>query len=392
MAYRVDRGTLRSPRRSNDGRLIVDGYLTRSGVFVYMNHDGSPRREYRPPDEVFKADSLSTFAMVPVTDDHPPESVTSANARQYAVGWLGESIKRDGNHVAATMVVFDEETIGKMERGKTELSCGYFCDYVARPGVTPEGEHYDGIQTNIRGNHVAVVDIGRAGPTASVRMDAAVQMKENHMGTKDTKKTELTVEAAAAAVASATTRADAAESKLAEETRRADTAEGIVESLKLRIKQLEETRTDAAELQKYRNQVEALTTQVKDLEKRRVDAESPERLRKAVRDRVAIESAAVSILGPSSVNDSMDDRLIMCAVIEKLQGVSVEDSKSLDYVRARFDSAVEGYKSCNDAMTQLSSIVNKVVIEPRKDAQSSRSDMVKRNQNAWRGDANGDKA
>lgn len=52
-------------------------------------------------------------------------------------------------------------------------------DVFRSPGVTsgidgiPDGLHYDVIQRNIRGNHVALVDKGRAGETACLRMDSA---------------------------------------------------------------------------------------------------------------------------------------------------------------------------------------------------------------------------
>lgn len=172
LALRYDIGTLRPPRRTADGRLRVDGALTRSGVFVYRDGSGKERREYRAPDEVFAAHSLETFAAVPVTLDHPPVPVTAANAREYAVGLTGENVRRDGDHAVASLTVFDAAAVAAIEAGKRELSCGYEVDLVHESGVTPDGEHFDARQTNIRGNHVAIVDTGRAGPSAAIRMDS----------------------------------------------------------------------------------------------------------------------------------------------------------------------------------------------------------------------------
>ncbi len=178
MAYRIDLGQLRSPRKLNGGRLQVEGHLTRSGVFTYVNPDGTTRREYRPDAEVFRPESMQSFALAPLTDQHPDVGLLdSANAKKYAVGWTGEAVRKDGDHVAANMVVMDAEMISKMESGQTVgLSCGYECDLLEVPGVAPSGEHYDAVQKNIRGNHVALlVGVpGRAGPSARVRMDAAV--------------------------------------------------------------------------------------------------------------------------------------------------------------------------------------------------------------------------
>lgn len=175
MAMRHDIGSLRPAKKLPDGRLRVDGQITRTGVFVYRNADGSSRREYRPQEEVAKADSLESFQFVPFVDDHPDAgAVDATNARKYTVGTVGESVHYDAEskHVIAPIIVHDAKTVEKMERGKVQLSCGYVCDVVHEAGVSPEGEHYDAIQRNIRGNHVALVSVGRAGPEARVRMDA----------------------------------------------------------------------------------------------------------------------------------------------------------------------------------------------------------------------------
>ena len=151
-----------------DGRIRVDGVLTRAGVFLYRNPDGSERREYRPPGEVFKQDSLKTFADVVVTDDHPPVMVDASNARQFAVGHVSGDPRRDGDLVIGRLTVMDATTIAKLEGGKVALSCGYEVDLESVSGVTPEGDRYDAVQRNIRGNHVAIVETGRAGPEARI--------------------------------------------------------------------------------------------------------------------------------------------------------------------------------------------------------------------------------
>lgn len=181
MAYREDIGTLQPAKRTDDGRLIVDALFGRTGVQTYYNADGSPRVEYRPPSEVFKPASMSSLAFVPVTDDHPPVMVSSSNSAEYTIGQVGENIRREGIHLAGRMTVNDATVVRKMDAGKREVSCGYDCDLVMQPGVTPEGERYDAMQTNIVYNHLAIVDAGRAG-SAKVRMDRAGTVKRiGHM-------------------------------------------------------------------------------------------------------------------------------------------------------------------------------------------------------------------
>ena len=179
MVQRYDIGTLRKPVRMGNGWLRVDGHLTRTGVFEYMNPNGSIRREYRPADEVFKADSLESFALVPLTNNHPPEALNATNTKAFAVGNVGETIRQDTDHVRATIVITDGDAARAAESGKTALSCGYSCDLDETPG-TFNGERYDAIQRNIRGNHVALVDSARAGPTAKIRMDAGDAIMIDH--------------------------------------------------------------------------------------------------------------------------------------------------------------------------------------------------------------------
>lgn len=174
MAYREDYGTLARAQRRDNGSLIVDATFTRSGVFLYYNADGSERWEYRPEEEVFKPESVRSLAMVPFTDLHPPTMVTASNAKQYAVGQVGENIRRDGTHLAGRIAVNVADVIAKMDAGENELSCGYECDLEMKPGITPDGKRYDAIQRNIMYNHVARVPAGRA-ETARARMDALVK-------------------------------------------------------------------------------------------------------------------------------------------------------------------------------------------------------------------------
>ena len=65
-------------------------------------------------------------------------------------------------------------SIGEIEAGKKELSMGYFCDYELTPG-TFDGQHYDAVQRNIRGNHIALVEEGRMGADVRV-MDRKITM------------------------------------------------------------------------------------------------------------------------------------------------------------------------------------------------------------------------
>jgi len=169
---RVDKASpLSKPVRLPNGFVRAEGYLTRSGIFVYRNAQGKTVRELRPPEEVMHADSLASFGLMPVTNEHPSELLTADNAKQYAVGSVSESVVPEGDKVRAVLMITDASAIEALDAGKSELSCGYTADVVQEAGVW-QGQPYDAVQRNIRGNHVALVDAGRAGPTCSIRMDA----------------------------------------------------------------------------------------------------------------------------------------------------------------------------------------------------------------------------
>lgn len=173
MALRFDASPLTKVTRTPQGGLRVDAAVSRTGILLYTNPDGSTRREYRPPAEVFAPESLATIAAAPVTNLHPGRGrVDAEDWRTLAVGHVGESIRQDGDHVAATLYVQDRHVIDLIESGqRREVSLGYDLDYDPTPGTSPEGERYDGIQRNIRVNHVALVPKGRSGSSVALRLD-----------------------------------------------------------------------------------------------------------------------------------------------------------------------------------------------------------------------------
>lgn len=178
---RYDAGTLAKAKRLDSGVLQAPALLTRAGVFEYRTRDGKIRRELRPPEEVFHPDSLASFASAPVTEDaqgagagHPREGFASpSNLARVAVGIVLDTPRRDGDHVAATLAILNPETIKRIDAGKAFLSCGYSADTDETPGEHPTFGKYDAIQRNIRGNHVAIVTEGRAGPSARLYLDSA---------------------------------------------------------------------------------------------------------------------------------------------------------------------------------------------------------------------------
>lgn len=155
---------------SAEGYLICRGVpVARSGTQYYMpeelqlagNAGGpNPVPVYRPEEEVFSPACMASFEGKPVTEDHPdlPEGVSAENIREYQKGHA-QNIRRgkgpQKNLLLADLVITDPETIRHIREGKREISCGYT--------YTLAEENGRFVQREIRGNHIAVVDRGRAG-------------------------------------------------------------------------------------------------------------------------------------------------------------------------------------------------------------------------------------
>ena len=174
---RIDVGAIAKPELLPNGWLKVLARPTRAGVFVYRDQTGKAFRELRPPSEVFDPESLASLQLVPVTNDHPPEQLDAVNIKRYQVGNVGDSVSPEQPFVVAPLIVQERRAIDSVLSGKSQLSCGYDADLDETPGVY-DGVPYDAIQRRIRYNHVAIVDIGRAGPDCRIRLDAAGKAAE----------------------------------------------------------------------------------------------------------------------------------------------------------------------------------------------------------------------
>lgn len=118
----------------------------------------------RPPEEVFSDAALASFEGKPVTNDHPPDLIGPDDVSFYEKGHaqvIRRGIEEWQDYVVADLHIHDRELINAIQGGKREISCGYECDYVRDKDGTYS-------QKNIRGNHIAVVDRGRAGKRAAI--------------------------------------------------------------------------------------------------------------------------------------------------------------------------------------------------------------------------------
>lgn len=168
-------GTKISPHidRSPEGYLICrDVPINRTGVQDYLAGElglgGDPERVvkvYRLPEDVFAPAALASFEGKDVSLGHPPEMLTAENQSAYSKGHL-EHVRRVGDNTVADLFIKDPVLASQVESGAMrEVSCGYNCKFEP---------YLDGYrQTNIIGNHLAVVPRGRAGKDVAIRDTAA---------------------------------------------------------------------------------------------------------------------------------------------------------------------------------------------------------------------------
>jgi len=192
----TDTVTLDGTRRTKDGYLVASARMSRTGIQDYAGFEvGRPDmdrvRVYRPPEEVFHADSLASIPHKPLTNNHPPKGVTADTWKKESVGFIGETVARDGQFVRVPMLMADQAAIADYEAGKRELSAGYDCELDWTPGTAPDGQVYDAVQREIRINHVALVDAGRAGKDCRIGDQRA---SDHGKGTQDMTLQKLTVD------------------------------------------------------------------------------------------------------------------------------------------------------------------------------------------------------
>jgi hypothetical protein len=121
---------------------------------------------YRDPDELARA--APTFTNLQLLMTH-----TAVNADdpklQITVGTIGSDTRFEYPYLKASVAVWTAEAIKLIEsKAQAQLSSSYRYTADMTPGVTPQGVAYDGVMRHIIGNHVALVEEGRAGPDVCV--------------------------------------------------------------------------------------------------------------------------------------------------------------------------------------------------------------------------------
>ncbi len=324
MAFRFQTERLDASRltRTASGMVRVDATVCAPGVYEYREPGGKTVREYVPPEEIARADSLASLEDATVTNRHPQDMVTPSTWGAVSIGHARAG-RAEGGKAVATLIVSKADAQAELGKSLIEVSRGVNVRIDETPGVTPAGEKYDRVQRDITYNHIALgpPGWGRQGSGVALRLDAAgdeIAASEEvttpmKITTKDGKQIEFKTDSEAQAYFDGL-------------SARADGANPFAKK-----KEGEPDEDDADKKKAKKDAEDALAA-----EKARADAATAELA--AIKAR---EAQAVKVLGAEYKADAKTtERDVHLAVLAKLKPEAKFDGQDDAYVKAYFDIAI----------------------------------------------------
>jgi len=367
-----DIGEVSKRKFTPEGFLLVTARIARTGIQEYSElelGDACPKelrdngraviRLLRPESEVFDAQSMGTFANKPVTNNHPDKFVDSTNVTKLQVGFSKDSISREENKLVAELVIQDRKAIEDIKRGKNQVSLGYLSDIDWVSGVDPEFGPYDGIQTNIRGNHIAIVNAGKAG--YEVKLDDTKEPLSTKLNGGNKKMATRIIDGITIEV---TDQAGEAIDKLTKELKDSKKAN---ESLKAK---LEDSKK---EIDMVKGELDA--EKAKALDTKQIDA--------LVTARVNLIDTAKKLVSDIETDGKSEIEIKKECITKLADSIDLAD-KSDDYVTACFDTLVKTHKP-TESKKIADALKHNEGGSELTDSEKARERMLKRNQSAYRG-------
>jgi len=380
--FRYDVSPIRDFTVTDEGYLKVRARIARTGIQSYTDASGGIRLEYRPETEVASQEALDSFREKCLTREHPPELLNAENTKTYAVGFTSADVSYSDGFVESTLTVTDKATIDEIIKGDVrEVSCGYKVDYVDQPGITPDGQHYDGYQKNIRGNHVAIVKRARGGPQVRLLLDSAdaavtdLLLSQGDIMSANIVFDGVSFEADPALAAAIVAEREDAKASYADMKRKYDEMMSKASKMKEEMDAMEKEmkgKMDAAEgrADALEQELNETRTELEAAKQVNVDSLVEERLALVNKARTSLD-AEFDFVGKSS-------REIMEAAIKAVRGDSDLSERSDDYVQAMFDTLSEVARkdsSTEDLRKAVASIASPI---------AAPSSYLERLQNGWK--------
>jgi hypothetical protein len=350
----------------------VDATVCAPGVYTYHEPGGKTVREYVPPEEIAKPESLASLEDATVTNRHPSSMVNPSTWGAVSIGHAKQG-KLDGDKAVSTLVISRAEAQAELGKSLIEVSRGVNVRIDETPGVTPAGERYDRVQRDITYNHIALgpQGWGRQGSGVALRLDAAGdEIATSHevttpmkITTKDGKILEFKTDSECQAYFDGL-------------SERADAAPPFPPKKKGEEDDEEEEKKKKAEKKDAEDKLAA--------ERARADAATAEL--KAIRDREAqarkdsLVAQARTVLGAEyKTDEKTSDRDVHLAVLAKLKPEVKFDGRDDAYVKAYYDIAIEApARSDSQQDTLLNQLYGVRQDGTRDDGKGERSDSAPR--------------
>ena len=143
------------------GRIGWMNYYGQELPTAFGEPTGKMCKVYRSPEELFSSATIASFEGKPVTNTHPTANLDVNTAPMIERGHA-QNVRRDGDFLVADLYVNDAGLISEVQNDiKREVSSGYDCSW----HKIGDGQYE---QREIIGNHVAVVQNGRAGSKVAI--------------------------------------------------------------------------------------------------------------------------------------------------------------------------------------------------------------------------------
>lgn len=187
-----------------NGFLLIKGCpLSSYGVFDYgAGQVGDPGDDpmrvvkvFRPMEVVNNPELIESLQSMPFIDNHDylngdpnaTEDEGMAPEEKGVDGVITDNVYWQDPWLRGDLKVFSRKLRAAIQNGKKDLSLGYTSRFTYAPG-TWKGQPYEYVQTDMRGNHIALVDEGRVAgarvvdgrvfDSVSISIDPSVNQKE----------------------------------------------------------------------------------------------------------------------------------------------------------------------------------------------------------------------
>jgi uncharacterized protein len=355
---RYDYGQVTKSEKTDEGYLKVWCKAARVGTQLYTRGDGSQVREYRPEDEVSDPDSLASFGMKAVTLNHPKVLLDSKTTKLHQVGHAGSHVRFSDGFVEVALVITDQDAIESIERGDTqEVSAGYRVDYDPTPGVTPTGESYDGIQRNIKVNHIALCNRARAGRNARLLLDSC---------DRNDAVAEIEPPSNSACLSMARITLDGLEVEIPADSATAvqafvkDQERGMAEIQQKLDSQVQEFQTATNEKTELQERVDNASGRIEELEKQLAEAvaaseqrSDADEINSAVNKRIEALNKFATILPEDYKFDGEDEAQIMALAYQNVFEKEAREDASADYLLGVLDGVLAAMEDIEEDQEEI---------------------------------------